>query len=196
MGEKTGEEMFKRFKVNATPTILLLGPDGAEIDWHVGFSPPPEKFQEKLETSLKGMGTVKALAASYAKDPKNIDVVFKLAQKYDDRLNPYDPPSREKIIKFFKEVLALDPDGKKGTTDYDDKKVTYTEYAEFSLGIIAFQTEKRDIEPLRAFIKKYPESPLLRNAYSYATMYYGYSSTKEEADKFFEEYVAKYPDDP
>lgn len=196
MGEKTGEEMFKRFKVNATPTILLLGPDGSEIDWHVGYSPPPEKFQDKLDNSVKGIDTAKALAASYAKDPKNVDIVFKLAQKYDDRLNPYDPPSREKIVKLFKEVLALDPDGKKGTTDYGDKKVTFTEYAEFSLGILAYRTEKRDLEPLKAFIKKYQSSPLLRNAYSYASMYYGYSSTKEEADKFFEEYVAKYPDDP
>ena len=175
---------------------MLLGPDGAEIDWHVGYGPPPEKFQEKLDNSLKGIGTVKVLLASYAKDPKNIDVVFKLAQKYDDRLDAYDPPSREKILKLFKEVLALDPDGKKGTTDYGDKKVAYTEYAEFSLGILAYRTEKRDIVPLRAFIKKYPESPLLRSAYSFVSMYYGYSGSKEEADEFFEEYAAKYPDDP
>jgi len=175
---------------------LLLGPDGAEVDWHVGYGPPPEKFQEKLENSLKGIDTVKSLLAGYAKDPKNIDVVFKLAQKYDDRLDPYNPPSREKIIKLFKEVLTLDPDGKKGMTDYSDKKVTYTEYAEYSLGILAYRGEKRDLEPLKSFIKKYPESPTLKNAYMYVSLYYSSLGSKEEAGKFFEEYVAKFPDDP
>jgi len=175
---------------------LLLGPDGAEIDWHVGYGPPPEKFQEKLENSLKGVDTVKSLSASYAKDSKNVDVVFKLAQKYDDRLDPYDPPSREKIGTLFKEVLALDPDGTKGLTAYGDKKVTYTEYAEFSLGLLAYRGGKRDIVPLKSFIKKYPESPMGKSAYMYINLFYSSMGTKEEAGKFFEEYVAKFSDDP
>jgi hypothetical protein len=82
--------------------------------------------------------------ASYAKDSKNIEVVFKLAQKYDDRLDPYDPPSRDKIVKLIQEVLSLDPDGKKGTTDYGGKKVTSTEYAGFSLGVLDFRGPKRE----------------------------------------------------
>jgi len=175
---------------------MVLGRDGSEIDWHVGYSPPPEKFLEKLEMSVKGVDTAKSLSESYARDPKNIDVVFKLAQKYDDRLDSYDPQQKQKIVNLYKEVLALDPDGKKGTTDYDDKKVTYTEYAEFALSVLAFRGSERNVESLKAFIKKYPEGVMLKDAYMYESFYYGHSGTKEEADKFFEEYTAKYPDDP
>jgi tetratricopeptide (TPR) repeat protein len=53
---------------------------------------------------------------------------------------------------------------------------------------------KPDPAPLQAFIKKYPASPLVKNAYSYLTYYYTSQASKEEATKFFEEYTAKYPD--
>ena len=54
---------------------------------------------------------------------------------------------------------------------------------------------KPDPEPLQAFIKKYAGSPLVKQAYSYLGYYYGYQASKEDAGKFFEEYMAKYPDD-
>lgn len=172
---------------------MMLDSNGLEIDWHVGYGPPPEKFQEKIDKSLKGIDTFKSLSERYAKDPKNIEVVFKLAKKRENR---YDPQNQEKALKLFKEVLALDPEGKLGTTDYEEKKVTFTEHAEFSLGVLSFQGEKREPEPLKAFIKKYPESPIQRNAYMYLARHYIYSGSKEEATKFFEEFVSKYPEEP
>ncbi len=51
-----------------------------------------------------------------------------------------------------------------------------------------------DPAPLEAFIKKYPASPLVKNAYSYLTYYYQSQAPKDAATKFFEEYTAKYPD--
>jgi tetratricopeptide (TPR) repeat protein len=174
----------------------MVDTDGSEIDWHVGYGPPPEKYLEKIENSLKGTDTFKSLSERYAKDPKNIEVVFKLAQKVDDRYSPYDPQNREKILKLYNEVLALDPEGKLGTTDYEDKKVTFTEYAEFSIGVLAYRSDKRDPEPLKAYLKKYPQSPMLRDAYLYLALYYMNFSSKEEATKFFEDYVSKYPDEP
>ena len=175
---------------------MMLASDGSEIDWHVGYGPPPEKFQEKIDKSLKGIDTFKSLSERYAKDPKNIEVVFKLAQKVDDRHSPYDPQGREKILKLYNEVLALDPEGKLGTTDYDEKKVTFTEYAEFSIGTLAYRSDKRDPEPLKAFLKKYPQSPMLRDAYMYLALYYMNFGSKEESTKFFEDYVSKYPEEP
>jgi tetratricopeptide (TPR) repeat protein len=172
---------------------MILDSNGSEIDWHVGYGPPPEKYQEKVENSLKGINTFKSLSERYAKEPKNIEIVFKLAQKYEDR---YDPQNQEKALNLFKEVLALDPEGKLGTTDYEEKKVTFTEHAEFSIAVFSFQGEKRDPEPLKAFIKKYPQSPIQRDAYVYLAMYYVYSGSKEEATKFFEDYVSKYPEEP
>ena len=168
----------------------MLGGDGSEVDWIVGYGSPPEKFLEKLEKVVKGIDTFKVISEGYAKDPTNVEKVFKLAQKYDDR---YD---EEKAKKLYQEVLALDPNGEKGTTEYDEKKVTFTEYAEFSLGALAAFARKMDPEPLKSFIKKYSESPLMESAYQRLSYYYGYRAPKEEATAFFEEYTSKYPDNP
>jgi len=58
----------------------------------------------------------------------------------------------------------------------------------------AFGGQQPDPAPLQAFIKKYPSSPLVKNAYMYLTYYYQSQAPKDAAAKFFEEYTAKYPD--
>lgn len=175
----------------ATPTVMILDQDGSEIDWHVGYSPPPDKFLERLEKTAKGIDTYKILSERYAKEPKNIEVVFKLARKYYDRRS-----AEDKALTLFQQVLAIDPDGKLGTTEYGEDKVTYTEYAEYNIAAITIFGDKRNPEPMKAFIKKYPEGKILKSAYSYLSSYYRFSGTKEESTAFFNEYVSKYPDDP
>jgi tetratricopeptide (TPR) repeat protein len=168
----------------------MLDEDGSKYDWHVGYGPPPEKFLDTIQKSIDGIDTFKALSAAYAKDPKNVETVFKLGKKYD---RIYD---EEKAKELYQEVLTMDPDGKKGTTDYEEEKVTFTEYAEFSLGAMAAFAREMDPEPLKAFVAKYPESPLMKSAYQRLSYYYGFRAPKEESQAFFEEYTAKFPDDP
>jgi tetratricopeptide (TPR) repeat protein len=189
--DRKGEEIFKRFKISGTPTVLFLAGDGSEVDWQVGYGPPPEKFQAKVENTVQGIDTFKSLSELYAKDPKKIDVVYKLAEKYDNRY------VQDKAKTLYQEVLALDPDGKLGTTEtWDGETVSYTELAEFSLGQMAvFDWKNRDPAPLKAFIAKYPQSKLLDNAYGYLS-YYFQNEAKDKAVPFFEEYVAKFPDKP
>ena len=169
---------------------MILDNDGSEYDWHVGYGPPPEKFFESIEKSVKGIDTFKAISEAFAKDPKNVETVFKLARKYDRK---YD---EEKALELYKEVLVLDPDGKMGTTDYQEEKVTFTEYAEFSIGAMKAFAREMDPEPLKTFIAKNPESPLMESAYQRLSYYFGMRAPKEEAQAFFDEYTSKYPDDP
>ncbi|UCE41184.1 MAG: hypothetical protein JSV17_17415 [Candidatus Aminicenantes bacterium] len=169
---------------------MILDNDGSEYDWHVGYGPPPEKFLETIEKSVKGIDTFKSISAAYAEDPKNVETVFKLARKYDRKYE------EEKAKELYNEVLTLDPNGAKGTTDYQDQKVTFTEYAEFSIGAMSAFARKMDPEPLKAFIKKYPESPLMKSSYSRLSYYYQTRAPKEEAKVFFDEYTSRYPDDP
>jgi tetratricopeptide (TPR) repeat protein len=189
-GDKSGDETFEKFNIKATPTTMVIDNDGSEIDWHVGYGPPPDKFLARLEKTVKGIDTFKSLSENYSKDPKNAEAVFKLARKWDDK---YD---QEKAAKLYKEVLTLDPDGKMGMTDYGDEKVTYTEYAEYSIGALSLFGRPMDIEPMKTFIKKYPESKMLRSAYMRLSSYYRSRGSKEEAAQFFEEYTSKYPEDP
>ena len=169
---------------------MVLASDGSEVDWRVGYGPPPDKFLESIEKILKGIDTFKSLSEKYAKEPKNVEVVFKLAEKYDDR---YD---EKKALELYKQVLAIDPEGKMGTTDYREEKVSYTEYAEFSIGTIKVYSRKSDPEPLKAFVKKYPESKMLKSAYGRLSYYYRARASKEDAAAFFEDYTSRWPEDP
>ena len=93
--------------------------------------------------------------------------------------------------------MALDPEGKQGTTYNESIKATipYTQAAEYALGQMASSGRKADPAPLRAFIAKYPDSKLVKNAYANLSYYYGYQAGKDDATKYFEEYTAKYPED-
>ncbi len=147
---------------------------------------------EKVQRSLQGIDTFRSLSDLYAKDPKNVEVTFKLARKVDEK-----GADSKKADELYRQVIALDPEGKAGLVDVDYPKVRvpYIEYAEFILARKKTVAAKADPGPMRAFIDKRPQSPLVKTGYSYMGNYYGYQAPKDEAVSFFEEYVAKYPDD-
>jgi tetratricopeptide (TPR) repeat protein len=133
------------------------------------------------------------LSGRYAKEPTNVEVLFKLAEKYNNR---YTEVMQAKAKELYQKVVAVDPEGKQGSYTYEYQKATvpYTQAAEFELGQMASFGRKPDPAPLLAFIKKYPSSPLVESGYEYLSNYYGYQAPKEEAVKFFEEWVARFPD--
>jgi len=107
-----------------------------------------------------------------------------------------------KAFEFYKKVIALDPDGKKGATDYDTgrpngtEKVTYTQYAEFNIGTAALSARPPDPALLQAFIKKYPKGGIVNEAFSQLSRaYFLRTGTKDEASKFYTDYVGRFPRD-
>ncbi len=171
---------------------MTIGGDGAEVDWSVGYGPPPENFQAQLQKMIDGIDTFKAIAVAYAKNPKDVATVFKLARKYANR---YDT---DKANAKYKEVIALDPEGKAGTytQEYSGITASYTEFAEYSMATANIYGPKADIAPVKAFIAKYPQSKLVKQAYGALGNYFGYQASKEDAAAFFAEYTDKYPHDP
>jgi len=149
---------MRKLKVRSTPTILIVGPDSKEIDWHTGYNPPPTRLFRDLEKTIRGVDTVLSLTEDYARDPNNVETVFKLARKYQGRFT-------NEAYSLFRAVLELDPGGKKGSFDYQGEKVKYTEYAEYILRVREFTQSRTNPEPLKEFVKKYPESPLSGSAY-------------------------------
>ncbi|MCX6574819.1 MAG: tetratricopeptide repeat protein [Candidatus Aminicenantes bacterium] len=168
---------------------MILEPDGTEVDWFVGYSPPPEKYKEQVEKALQGIDTFQSLSAQYAKEPKNVEVISELASKYSRRNKP------EKAVELFKQVVALDPEGKQGTTEFNNEKVTYTQNAEYNLGTTAISGRAPDVAPLQAFVKKYAGGVLVKEAYRRMSGYYNRTARKEEATRFFEEYTTRFPQD-
>jgi tetratricopeptide (TPR) repeat protein len=146
---------------------------------------------EKIRNAIRGIDTFRSLSDLYAKDPGDIATVFKLAQKYDQRF-----ASSGKADQLYRRVVALDPEGKAGPVDVDYAKVRvpYTEFAEFILARKKSVGAEAGPAPMRAFIEKYPRSPLVKTGYMYMSNYYGSCFDRKEARAFFEEFVARYPD--
>jgi tetratricopeptide (TPR) repeat protein len=147
-----------------------------------------------VRKAVSGVDTYLALTDRYAKEPSNTEVVFKLAEKCGDR---YSTAMEAKSKELYQKVIALDPDGQKGSYTDEDLKATvpYTEAAEFALGQMASSGRKPDPALLQEFIKSHPDSKLIKRAYTYLSYYYGYQAPKADAARFFEEYTAKFPDD-
>jgi tetratricopeptide (TPR) repeat protein len=189
--EPAGSAIFKKFGIRATPTVMLLDPDGSEVDWLLGYGPPPEKFQEQLQKSLDGIETFQRLSAAFAKNPNDVAAVFKLGTKYANRYQ------LDKAAELYKKVLALDPNGKKGKTDFDGENVPLTQYAEFNLGGAALTARPQDPVPMLAFIKKYSTGKIIREAYDRLSSYYFLrAAPKEDAAKFYAEFTDRFPKDP
>jgi tetratricopeptide (TPR) repeat protein len=164
-----------------------------EVDWFVGYYPPAENFQASLEKILKGDNTFQSLQAAYVKNPKDVAAVFGIARKWVDR---YDSA---KAGEKYKEVIALDPDGKGGSYTDGRTLITapYTEHAKYYLAIPNSRGPKPDMAPLKAFIAANPQSRLVKQAYKNLASYYvNVRTPKEEAEVFFAEYTARYPDSP
>lgn len=188
-GSKTGDEVYKRFKVGGTPFILFLDGDGNEVDWIYTYSAPPSKFHEKVLKVFRGEDTFRALNAKLRSDPKSVPLLMQVARKHENRFET------DKALPIFGEILALDPEGKAGTTEHGGNAVPCVEYADFRIASDA-GNKARDPAPFLAFAARRPASPLAREAYRACSFMFLSGRAKDEAFRFFEDGLARFPGDP
>lgn len=174
-----------------TPLAVVLGGDGTLIDFFPDYFPPPDRYRAKLEKILEGVDTFQSLSALYARDPRTVLTAYKLAEKYRFK---GDNPS---ALKLYREVLDLDPEGAKGSTEWGLESYPCTELAALRIARLTMRSgETVDPAPARAFINKYPRSRLLIEAYQYLESYYRSSKSKEEVLAFYREYASRFPQSP
>lgn len=137
---------------------------------------------------FKGEDTFRALSARLQTDPKNVPLLMRVARKHEDRFQT------DKALPLYKEILALDPDGRAGTTEYNGAAIPCTDYADYRIALDA-GSKAQDPAPYLAFAARRPASPLAREAYRGCSFYFLTGKTKEEAFKFFEDGLAKFPGD-
>jgi TolA-binding protein len=168
-----------RFGVRSFPTVLVLKPNGMEIDRIVGYLPPVE-FVTAIVNAMSGIGTLEDLANKLAAKPKDIELTYEIGQKYRWR-GDYD-----KAAAYFQEVMMLDlGNGKKMAAQ-----------AAFNLGHM--QYKKKDytaaIASWRDMIKAYPEDSAGIEAQLMIALSYQNAKDFKKARAEFKSFLKKYPD--
>ena len=168
------------FEIRGTPTVVLVKPDGEELDRVNGFDGPDE-FMASVREYLAGENLLSTYIAQIEENPDDIEANFGLGKKYTSRWQD------ETAYPFYAKTIELDPEDSKGHN------------AEASLRIAMFKIEAREDpnpEPLKQFIAKNTNQEFMIESYSSLARYY---QRKEENDKVmpvWEELLAKMPDDP
>lgn len=172
-----GVDIAKKYGVRAYPTILLVKADGEEMDRLVGYD-PPEQFLKKVRDYVNGINTIGALKAEVAKNPDDAGLRYRLARKYGDR-NEVSASS-----EHYQKLLDLDPADKLG----------HNQEARFTIAMTAFRGSK-DPSKLDEFLKKYPDSPMRRDALYSLWRTFARDKDAEKARKYFAKYNESYPRD-
>lgn len=94
--------LAKKYKVAAYPTLLVIGPDGKEVDRHLGYLDPAE-FITTIDGYRNGIGTVAALENELAKRPDDVELLYQVGTKHAEAGR-----SEEAAVPLNK-ALKLDP---------------------------------------------------------------------------------------
>jgi len=98
-------ELAAQYGVRSYPTILLLKPNGVEIDRIIGYY-PPEEFVTQIVDAYEGIGTLDYYLEKLSSDPDNDSLNYETGQKYRWK-GDYD-----KAATYFEKVMALDKDNR------------------------------------------------------------------------------------
>ena len=95
----------KQYKVSAYPTLLVIGPDGKEVDRHLGYLDPAE-FIQIIDGYRNGVGTIAALEKQLQSRPDDLELLYQVGTKHAEagRSDQAAPP--------LNKVLKLDPNNK------------------------------------------------------------------------------------
>ena len=97
----------KQYKVHAYPTLIVLGPDGKEIDRQLGYLDPAE-FITTIDGFRKGIGTIADLENQLRKNPNDVELMYKVGTKHADAGRSGDAAA------VLTKVIGADPQNTKG----------------------------------------------------------------------------------
>jgi tetratricopeptide (TPR) repeat protein len=168
------------FEIRGTPTVVLIKPDGEELDRINGFDGADE-FVASVKEYLAGNNLLTTFISQVEENSADVEANFNLGKKYSSRWED------DKAYPYYAKTVELDPEDSKGFK------------AEASLRIALHMIEARedpDPEPLKQFIDNNTNQDFMFESYASLARYY---QRKEENDKvmpLWDELLAKMPDNP
>lgn len=169
-----------RYRVRSYPTVLLLKPDGAEIDRVVGYYRAPE-FMGQVEDYLAGRNTLASMVAAESTLGKNLAFLSKLADRYLEH-----GLSEEARTRYLR-LVTLDPTNKSGLVD--DALMSLSR---MSRGDKDYATARKYAQTV---LDRYSDSDNMKSAFLQVGINWKRSGQLENARKTFLDYAAKFPQD-
>ena len=99
--------LAKQYKVSAYPTLIVIAPDGKEVDRHLGFLEPAE-FVATIDGYRNGVGTIADLQNQLREKPDDIELLYKVGMKHADAGRAGDASA------VLTRAMELDPKDAKG----------------------------------------------------------------------------------
>jgi thioredoxin-like negative regulator of GroEL len=177
--DEEGVRLARKFQVSGYPTLLLLDPEGDEIDRLQGFM-PPERFLQSVDESIVSAESFAEAQELIETDPENAEARYALAEHYLRRSMFAD------AVPHLTKVIELDPANQFGNTDaslyYLAESLTETRSFEAA------------IEKLETLQYRFPESHFASEAELMKAEILLFSGKKSEARLLLAQFVDNNPD--
>jgi tetratricopeptide (TPR) repeat protein len=169
----------EKYGISGFPTVLLLKPDGSEIDRIYGYMPAPD-FINQINLYLEGRETLEDYLARLEESPADIEVNYTLAEKYEAR------SQHQKAASYYSKVLELDSGNQSGKADHALMNLGFSFYRQ--------KEYQKAIEVNTEFVKRFPTSELKEDVIVYIPYFYAKWGKKEKALKLYNQYLQAYPE--
>ncbi len=171
----------EKYRIAGFPTVILMNSQGEEIDRIYGYL-PPGKFVATIKDYLQGKNTLDDLKNRFEANPKDAELAFQLAEKYEGR-QMYD-----QAHSYYTKVVDLDPENKTGNSDD----------ALFSLAWLEIRKKEysKAVDAFKYFLQKFPKSKMAADAEAYIPYCYAKAGDTTKALELYEKFLARHPNSP
>jgi len=166
------------YKIAGFPTIILMQSSGEEIDRIYGYLPPGE-FVSTIQSYLQGKETLEDLKNRFQKDSTDVELAFKLADKYEARR------SYDEALLCYQKVVALDPENKKGKSQDALINIAWLE--------IRRKDYLKAVDAFKNFLEKYPKGEMALEAERYIPYSYAQAGDTAKALELYQKFLTDHP---
>jgi len=168
----------RQYGIAGFPTVVLLNPQGEEIDRIFGYL-GPDPFLQQIDDYMAGKGTFTSALAELEKSPKNVDLLSDVAERYVARAR-YD-----EAVDTYEKIIWYDQWNEHGKSDQ----------AILSMGdaLLRGKQYEEAAGQFQRLMDMYPDSPLVPEAFSYKGYVYQRWGKTDEAITIYEDFIRAFP---
>jgi len=175
---KQDSSLAKQEGIGGYPTIIIYRAPDKELDRIIGYL-PPDSFETYIHNYEKGIGTLEYYERQVQADSANVELLFKLGEKYKWRGRP------DEAFALFYKVVALDPPNIKKFSDqalYEAADLFYRN-----------KDYKGALSEFQNLSNKYPESEYSLDAQEMAAYCYAKLGENVTAKALYNKFLKDHP---